>query len=203
MSRRTDLYVIDGERIPSVTEVMGITGLTDFTGVPIGILEIARRRGSDAHEWIDLVESGHLSRDVVPPDHIAGYVAAYFLFKEQSGFEVEESELVVVDQENRVAGTLDLLGYPRKLSRPDDLWVIDTKCVAQVSKATRLQLTGYTYPLERSRGIRIRRGSLQLKRDGTYRLREYSDHDDYLDWFGFVRSAHFQLRNGLCEPLEA
>jgi hypothetical protein len=195
--------VIDGERVPSITEVMGITGLTDFTGVPLDILEAARKRGSDTHEWIELIEQGHLSRDVVPDDLIAGYVAAYLRFKDEAAFEVAESECVIVDPENRVAGTFDLFGYPRGLSRPDDAWLIDTKCVAQVSKATALQVTGYTYPLERSKGIRIRRGSLQLKRDGTYRLREYTDHNDYSDWFGFVRAAHFMLRNGMCAPLEA
>ena len=54
--RDTSGYVVNGVRLPSVTEVLSIAGLTDFSGVPPGVLEKARVRGTQVHEiteWID------------------------------------------------------------------------------------------------------------------------------------------------------
>ena len=44
--RDTSRYVIDGERWPSVTEILTLAALTDYSMVPPDALEYARVRGA-------------------------------------------------------------------------------------------------------------------------------------------------------------
>ena len=185
--RDTSLYVIQGIRVPSVTEVLEIAGFTDWAHVPPNVLEFAAVRGRDVHDWLEGVDAGVL--DGLEPDpRIAAYVAAYQQFKEDSGFKPELIEHVVLNEAYGYAGTLDRTGILRNGER----WLLDLKTVATVTPESALQTAGYAACLEEPH----RRGVLQLRKDGTYKLHPYSDRNDIHDFLSAVRVAHWKLKHG-------
>ncbi len=196
-ARRIDLYKVHGERVPSVTEILKLCGLSNFSGIAPDVLENARRRGVAVHAWTEMLDQGFLAPTDSPDEEIAGYVAAYLEFKEKAGFEITHIEHVVVSESYRYAGTLDRAGYLRNLAEPQEQIVLDIKNVASVSPSTRLQLAGYSLACD-IKG----RASLQLRADGTYRLARYRDDHDTPDWLSCVRVAHFQLRHGMAHHQE-
>lgn len=190
--RRTDQYVVDGIRVPSVTEAMKIVGLgSEFGMVAPDVLETARKRGELVHQLTELIDLGHLSATDAVDDEVQGYVNAYLQFKRDAGFEVSAVEKVVVNTSHRYAGTIDRVGRCKKLTQTGRR-VLDIKCVAQVSPATRLQVAGYAeaedLPLW---------SSLQLFPNGRYKHVEYSEPSDKYDFLSCVRVAHFKLAHGL------
>ena len=179
-------------RVPSVTEILKLCGLSDFSHVEPEVLERKRQLGLAVHEWTEWLDEGRVSYRDTPAAEIAGYVDAYLRFRNEAAFEVSATEQVVVNEKYRYAGTLDRAGYFRASSTPNELAVLDLKCVAQVSPATRLQVAGYSL----ASGIKGR-ASLQLRADGTYRLARYRDDHDLQDWLSCVRVAAFKLRHGM------
>jgi len=199
--RRTDLYRVDGLRVPSVTEVLKLAGVAEGFGmVPPEVLETARARGALVHEITELIDLGHLDPAEPVMEGAQGYVDAYLKFKEEAGFEVEAIEKVVVNDLYRYAGTIDRLGQCEKLRRKGRR-VVDLKCVAQVSKATRLQVAGYAEAAK----IDVW-SSLQLFPNGRYKHVEYSQDgelQDKHDFLACVRVAHFKLSHGMAELEQA
>lgn len=188
--RDTSKYRVNGVRVPSVTEVLDIAGLSDLSMVPEHHLEYARLRGSAVHEWLEGVDRGDL--DGIEPDPtIAPYVAAYHQFKTDTGFESELIEEVVVDTAYCFAGTVDRTGTIPKLH--DDPIVLDFKARAAMTPEIGPQLAGYGLALDKPR----RRYGLQLRPDGLYRLHEYKDRTDTHDFLAALRVTHFKLRHGL------
>ena len=111
MSRDTSNYRINGVRIPSVTEVMKIAGMTNFDGIPAANLLAARERGIAVHEWTEGVDRGQIDpTEEVPHESIAAYTYAWECFKQESGFTPTLIECPVVNEEMRYAGTLDRRG---------------------------------------------------------------------------------------------
>lgn len=182
-------YVVDGVRVPSVTEALGLVGLYDFSHVPVERLEYARARGQEVHEWLALEDEGFIEGDE-PPEEILGYVQAYLRFKTESGFIPERIEHVVVNETYRYAGTLDRTG---KLNGKKAL--LDLKAVAKVGPATSLQTAGYEACLPEHH----ERYALQLRPDGSYRLCHYTDRQDLHDFLAALRVVHFKLRHGLAQ----
>lgn len=187
MTRRTDLYQLDGVRVPSVTEILNLAGLVDYSKVQPEYLERARASGSLMHEWIHLLTEGHISADDEPPPEIAGEVKAYLRFVAESGFQATASEQVVVNPVLRYAGTFDLRGT---LGGVDAL--IDLKRMTSVCAWVKWQLAGYALCLD----PRPKRFALRLLSNGTYRLDPYRERSDEQDWLAAVRVAHMRLALG-------
>ncbi len=196
--RRTEEYVVDGERVPSVTEILDACGLYNFSNVPARHLEAARKRGEAVHEWTDLEDAGHIPAGTDPDPEIAGYVQAYRRWQHESGWEGVASEEVVVCEEYRYAGTLDLRGYCHNYKNAWNQLVVDKKCVQAVTAATRLQCEGYSFAYGGEDGSgSLRRASLQLKPDGRFNFVEYDQPEDLHDWLAAVRMAAFKVRHRL------
>lgn len=187
MARDPSKYVIDGVRVPSVTEVLHINGLDDWSMVDPVVLEAARQRGQAVHEWTELLDQGFLTPEDRPDEPIAGYVEAYIRFKNETGFSVEQVEQVVLNETYRYAGMLDRTG---KLNGKRAL--LDLKAVRSVTPATALQTAGYGECLEEHH----ERYALQLRPDGTYRLTHYADRGDRHDFLSAVRLAWWRLNHG-------
>ena len=189
MSRDTSKYRgPDGRRWPSVTEVLSIAGLVDFAGVPPDVLEAARQRGQDVHEWAEAIDLGLLSDDQEPDARVASYVAAYRAFKRETGFEVLASEQVVRNESYRYAGTLDRIGFlnGRRV-------LVDLKTSVSIAPWIGLQLSGYELALPE----RHQRYALHLLRDGSWKLVPFTSREDAHDFLAAVRLAHYRLRHGL------
>jgi hypothetical protein len=201
MPRDASRYVVDGIRLPSVTECLDAAGFTDFGAVPPRVLARAAERGSDFHEWRDALDAGLIDADMIPPQSIALRVAAYVQFKADTGFHPERSEEVVIHRALGYAGTFDLVGKMPTGTR----FVIDTKAVAAISPATRVQLCGYALAIEAETGEKPDRAALWLRADGTYRFLPYtrSRREDEQNWLAALRCARFRFDNGYVKTKEA
>ena len=151
MTRNTDLYKLNGKRIPSVTEVLRFAGLTDYSHVAPEVLEKARLRGRFVADWIDQLHSGLIMPgEMVPPEHKENQhrISAYEEFIAKTGFQVIGHEKVVIGGEG-YAGQYDLYGWlPRLISvRGNKIspgWkLIDIKASYQINKTTGPQCAAY------------------------------------------------------------
>lgn len=164
-------YAIDGVRVPSVTQVL--QQLHDFSHVPADVLEAKRELGTAVHLACELDDGGDLVEESVHAS-VRPYLDAYRLFKSQKVTEVIAAEQIVHHPAMRYAGKLDLLarieGYR---------WVIDFKTPLVIHPAVGLQTAGYAGALQSAAAGPLRRAALQLKPDGTYRLHEFRDPNDW------------------------
>ena len=192
MGRDVSRYVVDGVRVPSVTEVLHLAGFSDFAAIPHDVLEHARIRGQEVHQWIELLEYGE---DVAPSEpEVIGRVEAYQAFRDAEVFKLQGSEVPMVHRLHRYAGTIDLLGEVNGA-----LSVIDIKPPWDFQPAWPLQLAGYADLVRLETGKAwVQRFVLQLRGDGTYRLTPCTDREDHHDFLAALRCLHFKLRKGLC-----
>jgi hypothetical protein len=88
----THRYVVEGERFPSVTQILQASGLIDFSKIPGPILLAARDRGTAVHQALHHYNEGDLDPDFqeLYPDYWP-YVSAWIDFRRVSGFELATS----------------------------------------------------------------------------------------------------------------
>ena len=204
MSRDLSKYVVSGQPVPSVTEILSIESLYDFAGIAPSVLEKARERGERVHRFLEL-EDRELGFGDEPTEDIAGYVHGWRRFKRDTGFVADLVESVVVSKRYQYGGQLDrkgsMTGEPRVV-------VLDIKCVAAMTKATPLQTAGYTLALPEVESGKLQfadvaRKGVQLLPAGPtetspgYKLYNSEDRADLHDWVAAVRLVHWRLRNGL------
>ena len=105
-------YELDGAVVPSVTGILKAAGLIDFSGIPAGILEAARRRGSIVHEAIHFYNDRDLDLDAFRADFpdFVGYLDAWISFCDQRRFTPVLNEHRIASPQLQIAGTLDCLG---------------------------------------------------------------------------------------------
>lgn len=190
--RDTAPYVVNGERLVSVTEALAIAGLIDFSGVPVDRLEEAALRGTMAHGFTAMIDRGEEVGSI--PEAVQPYVAAYEKFRADTNFEAALIEHPMIHDRWKYAGTLDRFG---PLNGSD--CVLDLKCGATIPRWVGLQLAGYELVLERIRppgSRRRKRFALRLKPDGTYSLQQFNDFSDRADFLSAVRIAQWQLKHG-------
>src|SRR2546430_413548 len=96
-------YECDGRSIPSVTQVLSLSGISDVSRIPPHILERAAAIGTAVHVACELLDQDDLDLDSVDP-LLAGYVLAYQKFRAESGF---APELI----EHRAVGIVSGLRY--------------------------------------------------------------------------------------------
>jgi len=180
-------YHLDGVRIPSVTEIIGM--LTDFSFVPKDVLERASTFGRAVHKAIELYENDDLDESMLSLP-LVPYLDQYKRFVSETGFTATHTEERVYSERYRYAGTLDLAGM---LNHQDA--IIDTKTVSVLHPAVGLQTAAYDHAFCEMHGLkkRKRRFALQLS-DTRYRLVEYKDQHDFT-YFAAALSLHTWRKN--------
>lgn len=196
--RRTDLYVVNGVRVPSVTEVMHMVGIgDDLSMIDPDVLNHAADRGRRVHAISDAIDNDMVWGDDPMDEELAPYIQAYMAFKSETGFQVIKSEHVVVSAAYRFAGTLDRVGTFDKLRDvPTSMpFVVDLKAVVAVSMATRIQTAGYAFAYsEQEKTKNLGRASLQLMPSAKFRLKFYNNgRTDIGNFLSCVKVAHLQL----------
>lgn len=196
--RDTTGYRVRGERVPSVTEVLELSGLSDIGRlielVGQSTIDDAAHRGSMVHSFCELADlDDQFDLEGVPP-HYRGYVASYLAYKAESGFEPIEIERTVVSSNYGFAGTLDRLG----LLPTGEVVLLDLKTPATASPIWAYQTAGYQLAAE-DMGIAVvnRRGALQLQRNGKYKWHAHPRPGDLHDFIAALRVAHIRLAHGL------
>lgn len=133
-------YKLDGLTIPSVTQILKAEGLTDFSKVPLEILERNALFGTAVHKAVELKLRGTLDEDTLDVA-LKPYVEAWANFEEDFGYVHMTSEFQGFHPIYRYAYTIDLLGEITKGKFPG-LSVGDIK-TGIVKPADKIQLAGY------------------------------------------------------------
>ena len=172
------LYLYDGHIYPSVTEICA--PLQSFDVNP-AVLQQAQRRGTQVHEYCQLIDYGIEPDSLEVEPELAGYVLAYMRFLRDYKPEWDMIEQPLVSTAEKYAGTLDRFG--KIDGRP---WLVDLKTTAQPKRPTLIswacQLVGYGQMLECDI---YRFVDLQLKKDGTYRLFDAGETEEKYNFEAF------------------
>lgn len=173
------VYRFDGEVIPSVTQLL--EPLINYAGVPGAILQHAADRGTAVHLATEFWDDGDLDEESIDPE-VLPYVQAWQRFRGESGFVVERSEMRLYSARHRYAGTVDCIGIlgGRRV-------MVEKKTTAVLAPATAIQVTAYRRAYNETclPHERIRQSySVHLRRDGTYRLDEWTPDEEH--WAAFL-----------------
>ncbi len=185
---------LDIESWPRVTQVLSTTGISDFSKIRNG--DFYLQRGQDIHmicESIDKDEPDYWS-----DGDLAGYAAAYQLFKQETGFVPDLIEHPVYNDVRKYKGRLDRTGrFPsRKLKALGDIKS------GFVADWVRLQTAAYAACIPDAESYE--RFGLSLAGNGKYKL---SFFDNYIQdrnyFFALVSTVHGRSIYGKAESLEA
>ena len=160
----THEYFIKNRKAPGVTGVLKEAGFIDGEWYT----EESRQRGTAVHEATQFLDEDDLDWDTLHPK-ILPYVKAYEKFKLDTGFKPDLVEHRVFSDLYHFGGTLDRTGtFPN-----GDETLLDIKSGA-IAFWTALQTAAYDYCLDKRR----QRMAVQLKNDGTYKVKTFKDPND-------------------------
>lgn len=203
-------YFLDDRPIPSNTEVLAEEGIIDKAFYDIA----GRERGTRVHLACWYADEGRLDWETVAPEE-RPYVRAFEAFKRETEWVTDINELPTWGSPG--FGTrLDLLGvgifqiagvFARRRAVIDiksghvPAWVDLQTAGQMVAVKERIQaqdepwaqtleyVNGHPYPELRF--------ALQLRKDGTYRLKQFDDPHAEDAFRGIIHQYHWKLRNGL------
>jgi hypothetical protein len=176
----THSYTLDGQPVPSVTQILSAMGFIDSSW----FTDYARERGKLVHRIIHWHITGELDEDTID-DALRGYFTAWLAFEKDTGFVSKETEVPLGNAAHRFAGTPDHIGILNKEA------VIDCKS-GVIAPWAGLQLAAY----EILHGEPLKRYALQLKDDGKYSLKEFKDRQDRGVFLAALACFHWQKNNG-------
>lgn len=191
----THTYLVDGVRVPSVTQVL--KPLYSFDGIPNAVLNAKAALGTAVHQACELLDNDDLDEEsdegleALAP--IAGYLAGYKKFKAEKKPVVIENETRLFHPVHRYAGTID-----RRYLIENATWDIDLKTTAAMSPIVGLQTAAYSEMFKANgKPERSRRGALQLFRNGTYKLHEFKDPADFSVFLSLLTVQRYKERYSL------
>lgn len=157
------LYTLDGRSLPSVTGILKQEGFIDDTW----FTEDARLRGTYVHLTCHLYDKGTLDEDELSPA-LQPYLDAYILFKKETGFQVNESEVPCYHPQYLYAGTPDKIGTMNGAAA-----LIDLKS-GDIQPWCALQTAAYELFYPNS----MKRFGVQLTSEGKYKMIPFTDRTD-------------------------
>jgi hypothetical protein len=191
-SPESHTYRIDGNVVPSVTELLAEAGLTpDYSVVAPAVLAHARARGRHVDACADLLDEDALDWRSVHPEAVP-YLEAWMQFRDDYGYEPVASQIPLYHPEFHYCGTPDSVG------KLNGRWVIvERKTTSKMSPLYALQSAGYVQPemlaappgggpLAPVAWPAPARLGVQLKRDGSYLVVPYEDAADLAAFLGVV-----------------
>ena len=178
-------YRLDGEIIPSVTQILKGAALTPSFRGGSGV---AMTKGSFAHLATELDDKGELDEATVDPANL-GHLEAWRKFRTESGIEILAIEERVHNDLYRYAGTLD-----RRVLYQGRESIIDIK-TGNSYPWHPIQTAAYALAL----GKPVSRFSVYLSDAGSYKLEEHTDSHDTLVFMAAIRLADWRSQNGIIE----
>ena len=164
------LYLLDGQCIPSVSNIMEPLRHAHYDGISEATLRNAAARGTAIHNAIEnFIKFGIID---IPKDY-RGYFDAFLDWWAQVQPEVIGSEIRMYHKLMRYAGTCDLL-----CTINGETHLIDYKSTSSVSEMTcGVQLEAYAQALA-SHNVEVAHKSiLHLKSNGKYKVVDFVAHD--------------------------
>ena len=184
-----------GMIVPSVTQIIKVSGLVDYSAVPPAVLEKARLRGKNVH----LVTAERDRTGVTPWDWVEpgaeAQVEAYEMFlhdfRGRIKWKAIEAPVVTEISGMAIAGTPD-----RYCLIDNEPCVLDLKCSATFQQAWKIQLAMY----EAMMPVQCSRLALQLLPTGKYKLTECDDLSDSAAAFACLVIATWRMVAGDWSP---
>ena len=168
---RLHRYTIEGRVVPSVSQILQPLAAMAYGGIDAQVLLNAARLGTAVHACTEYLDEGELDEATVDPEWVP-YLDAYKAWKEVIRPEILDIELRLAC--SKFGGTID-----RIVKIDGQLWIIDLKTTSQIHKHVGVQLAAYAALAEKHlRTTGFRRAALQLKPDGTFKVREFSSITD-------------------------
>jgi hypothetical protein len=188
-------YRWNGVRVPNVTSVL--KPLSDYSNISPAVLENAREEGVQIHKMIELDLKGDLDIESLP-EWIEPYWRAWHQFKVHSGLRLIASEHRMCHPSLQYAGTCDIVAsMPKFKNLNQNFCVIDIKRSLFGGPVIGLQLAAYAdlwnaqKPTQRIK----HRFAFQPRKDGTYRLEEFSDPADLMTFQALLVVHKWRLKN--------
>jgi len=157
-------YTVDGQEVPSVSELTRFLTRELYTDAPQFFLDQAAKRGTNVHKATEALDK---FGTVEVEDEYVGFVKAYVAFMKEHDVSWDKIEWSVCNG-NLYAGTLDRYG-----ALDGKVGILDIKTTANISGLHKVcytaQLNLYKLAVEKEKpveGLWV----LQLKKDGTYKL---------------------------------
>lgn len=153
-------YTLDGEELPSVSQLTRFISREIYGDVGQFNLDRAADRGTAVHKATELLDkygTAEIDEDISP------YLKAYIAFRKEHKCEWQKIEYATHHPENLYAGTLDRVG-----AVDGKLVVLDIKTSSTIQKplyTAQLNLYRKTLPDPIEQLV-----ILHLKKDGTYKL---------------------------------
>ena len=161
-------YRYNGIVVPGVTTIL--SPLTDFSRVPPHVLRAAADFGTAVHLACELDDLRTLDEDSLDPS-LFPYLKAWRQFSADHEVEWELIEHPVYHKALGYAGTLDRSGRVKGLAT-----VLDIKSSALLYPSVGPQLAAYQ---QASEYPTVQRMAVQLKSNGTYVAKTYTDPTDW------------------------
>lgn len=131
----THTYLLDGEIIPSVTQILKNLFPLKYENVPQEILNKKAEYGTKLHKFIEIIEKkkpkrplAYIKRYYKPNIYQEESLKDYLKIKEQNNIKITDSEKRI-HYKNKYGGTLDLKGYVNGKSA-----IIDIKTTYEIDK---------------------------------------------------------------------
>lgn len=190
------IYEQDGVTIPSVTQVLALSGIDDVSGIPIYRLERAAAIGTAVHEACHYLDEDDLDLESVHPE-IVGYVLAYQKFKQETGFAphaIEQRGIAEISGPRFAESRTLRFGYCiDRLGRlKGEAALIDIKTASKKQASWAIQTAAYACAVEHP-GPRI---AVHVAKDGSYKLVRHEDLQDFETWRAALTVAHWRLTHG-------
>ncbi len=184
----THVYRFRGEVVPGVTSIL--KPLQDFSCVPVAVLEAASSFGTAVHLACELWDKGVLDEDLLDPA-LVPYLAGWKQFSADHAVKWEMIEEQVYHPGLRYAGTLDRFGIVSNA-----LAVVDIKSSAGLYPAVGPQLAAYKAAIQVAAPV-INRIAVQLKADGSYVAKTYTDRTDWPLFASLVTVRNWSLAHNV------
>lgn len=163
-------YTLEGEEIPSVSELCRFISREIYGEIAQYRLDTAAERGTAVHKACEVLDK-YGTVDV--QDDILPYVQAYLSFRKEHAVEWQKIEYAAHHPQDRYAGTIDRYGM-----LDGHIVVLDIKTTHTIhTPLASAQLNLYRRMLQAT-GFQVGKlYILHLKKDGTYKLKQF-DFDD-------------------------
>jgi hypothetical protein len=168
---RGHIYMLDGERIPCVSDLCKFLHREVYHNAPPWQMEAAAARGTAVHEATVILErAGRANID----EEYLPYLQAYAAFLREHNVQWEMSEQAMYHPEHRYAGTIDRYGTVDGVTTLLDIKttyrVMKVLCIASLN-LYRMIMEAKGKPVEQ---LQI----LHLRKDGTYKLMRIERDDE-------------------------
>jgi len=157
---KSHTYVLDGEELPSVSEIIRFISREVYGTVGQYTLDNAADRGSRVHKLCEALDK-YGSCEV--PEDLQGYIAAYVKFRKEHEVEWSRIEYASQHPNRKYAGTIDRMGT---VDGRNSILDIKSSCAVQKPLYT-AQLNLYRMMYQQGMDALY---ILHLHKDGTYKL---------------------------------